>query len=406
MGAVVDDRFGADDHGASRRRAGGGRRGRVRALPADGGAGARLRRGAGRAVRARPRRTTTSRPTARAVEGIARAAHDLRGRLASLEANPLLVGPPRRGGRRRARGSASRVIFGLVAAVGWGLADYLGALAGRRMGSIATVVVGQALSAAFMTVVFVVAGASIGRLHGTAVAGGAQRRVHRGRVRARTTAPWNSGRWRWCRRSGPPYAVAGDRARDRSCCTNVHATVALVGAAVTLVGVMLVSTDLRALRAGIQGASCRPAVGHRVGAGLRRGGVPAGLRVDRARDGSWGCGARAWRRSSCYVPLVIARPKEMRRVWTAGRVALTLALAAGAADILGVTTYSFGAEHGAPQHRAGRQRRVPVDRRGAVVPLPARAAGAEPVRGDRPRGGADCCCWGSAEAPPVRPRWR
>jgi len=31
--------------------------------------------------------------TARAVEGIARAAHDLRGRLASLEANPLLVGP-------------------------------------------------------------------------------------------------------------------------------------------------------------------------------------------------------------------------------------------------------------------------------------------------------------------------
>jgi hypothetical protein len=31
------------------------------------------------------------RGVARAVEGIARAAHDLRGRLASLEANPLLV---------------------------------------------------------------------------------------------------------------------------------------------------------------------------------------------------------------------------------------------------------------------------------------------------------------------------
>jgi hypothetical protein len=32
------------------------------------------------------------RAAARAVEAIARAAHDLRGRLASLEANPLLVG--------------------------------------------------------------------------------------------------------------------------------------------------------------------------------------------------------------------------------------------------------------------------------------------------------------------------
>ena len=32
------------------------------------------------------------RSTARAVEGIARAAHDLRRRLTSLEANPLLVG--------------------------------------------------------------------------------------------------------------------------------------------------------------------------------------------------------------------------------------------------------------------------------------------------------------------------
>ena len=33
------------------------------------------------------------RATARAVEAVARAAHDLRGRLRSLEANPLLVGP-------------------------------------------------------------------------------------------------------------------------------------------------------------------------------------------------------------------------------------------------------------------------------------------------------------------------
>ena len=37
------------------------------------------------------RRRHDLRAAARAVEAIARAAHDLRGRLASLEANPLLV---------------------------------------------------------------------------------------------------------------------------------------------------------------------------------------------------------------------------------------------------------------------------------------------------------------------------
>ena len=39
------------------------------------------------------------------------------------------------------------MIFGLVAALGFGLADFEGALAGRRIGSLWTVIVGQALSA-------------------------------------------------------------------------------------------------------------------------------------------------------------------------------------------------------------------------------------------------------------------
>ncbi|MEA2557413.1 MAG: hypothetical protein QOG88_951, partial [Actinomycetota bacterium] len=38
------------------------------------------------------------------------------------------------------------MIFGLIAAIGWGLTDFFGAMAGRRVGSIATVVVGQAMS--------------------------------------------------------------------------------------------------------------------------------------------------------------------------------------------------------------------------------------------------------------------
>lgn len=236
------------------------------------------------------------------------------------------------------------MIFGLVAAVGWGLADYLGALAGRRMGSIATVVVGQVLSAAFMLVVFVAAGAPVDRLDGlwwlvalngvfTAFAYGTHyRALELGPVAVVSPI-------------GAAYAVPGI-ALAMIVLHERPGTVALVGAAVTLVGVMLVSTDLRALRAGIRGhpAGLPWAIVSALGFGVAafllgyvsiRAGWIAGL---------WGS---RMAQVACYVPLVIARPKEAGRVRTAGRVALTLALAAGAADILGVTTYSFGAEHGA-----------------------------------------------------------
>jgi len=46
------------------------------------------------------------------------------------------------------------VIFGLVAALGFGLADFEGAIAGRRIGSLWTVILGQTLSAVVMTAIF------------------------------------------------------------------------------------------------------------------------------------------------------------------------------------------------------------------------------------------------------------
>ena len=48
----------------------------------------------------------------------------------------------------------------------------------------------------------------------------------------------------------------------------------------------------------------------------------------------------------CLVPLAAARPKDVARIAKAGAVAIGLALATGAADIVGVTAYSAGAEHG------------------------------------------------------------
>ena len=49
------------------------------------------------------------------------------------------------------------MIYGLAAALAWGFADYLGAVASRRLGSFVAVVVGQVASAVCVTVVFVVA---------------------------------------------------------------------------------------------------------------------------------------------------------------------------------------------------------------------------------------------------------
>ena len=56
VGAVVDERFGADDHDATRRRARRAGRGGLRAVPAHAGAGSRLRGRPGGALRARPAR--------------------------------------------------------------------------------------------------------------------------------------------------------------------------------------------------------------------------------------------------------------------------------------------------------------------------------------------------------------
>ena len=52
------------------------------------------------------------------------------------------------------------MIFGLTAAIGWGLADFTGAVAGRRIGSLPTVMLAQLLSAGAMTVFMIQGGHS------------------------------------------------------------------------------------------------------------------------------------------------------------------------------------------------------------------------------------------------------
>ncbi len=142
------------------------------------------------------------------------------------------------------------MIFGLFAATGWGLADYFAALAGRRMGSVATVIVGQSLCAIFMTVVLVATGTSIGVLSGLlgplALNGVFTATAYATHYRALELGPVAV-----VSPIGASFAVIGI-ALAMVFLDERPTAVQLAGAGVTIVGVALVSTDLRALRAGIR----------------------------------------------------------------------------------------------------------------------------------------------------------
>ena len=58
------------------------------------------------------------------------------------------------------------MIYGLVAALGWGLADYFAHLAGRRIGSLMAVVMGQVFAAIAVTVILVASGEGLASLTG------------------------------------------------------------------------------------------------------------------------------------------------------------------------------------------------------------------------------------------------
>ena len=234
------------------------------------------------------------------------------------------------------------MIYGLTAAVGWGLADFFAAVGGRRMGSIATVVVGQALSALFITVVLVASGSPIAPLSSilwvvglngvcTAVAYASHyRALELGPVAV--VSPIGAG-----------YVVVGV-ALAVVFLGERPGPLALAGTAVVVVGAFLVSTNLEALRAGLRE---RPpglpwAIVSAVGFGMagfvlayaskRVGWIPA----------LW---ASRMAQLVCYTPLFVWRRAEIGRLGRAGAFALAAALAAGATDILGVTVYAAGAVH-------------------------------------------------------------
>jgi uncharacterized membrane protein len=233
------------------------------------------------------------------------------------------------------------VIFGLTAALGWGLADFTGAVGGRRIGSLPTVMVAQALSAIAMTGFMIAGGhdpAVMAPYAGFVVLNGlASGGAYLSHYRALQLGPVAV-----VSPIGATYAVVGVTLAvvvlgERP------GPAAIVGGVITVIGVMLTSTDLAKLRAGTH---TRPpglpwAIVSAVFFGV--GGFFLGYF---AQEVGWVPGLWASRcaQLAMFTALSLVRRRDFDRLgWNIG---LVIALASGAADLLGVVSYSIGASRG------------------------------------------------------------
>jgi drug/metabolite transporter (DMT)-like permease len=233
------------------------------------------------------------------------------------------------------------VIFGLVAAVGWGLADFFGALSGRRIGAISAVVAGQVLSAIFITVVLFATGESIQPLGPdiwlVVLNGAVAALAYTTHYKALELGPVAV-----VSPIGAGYALVGV-ALAMLILGERPTGLALIGAAFAILGVALVSTDLKKLRQGIENRL--PGLPWALVASISFGvaGFLLGWISDRAGwiPGLWGSRVS---QVAFYLPLLVVFRRELSRVRIG--FGLWIALLAGAGDILGVVMFSVGSERG------------------------------------------------------------
>ena len=160
------------------------------------------------------------------------------------------------------------MIFGLLAAIGWGTTDFLGAVSGRRMGSLPALAISQLVGIVGATALFVAHGGGLASMHGLVwflIANGViamiaysvhYRALELGPVAV--VSPVGAG-----------YAVVGFTLAVLLL-NEQPGPVAILGGVITIGGVFLVSANLPLLRAGLHE---RPpglwwAVGSAVGFGL------------------------------------------------------------------------------------------------------------------------------------------
>jgi len=241
------------------------------------------------------------------------------------------------------------VIFGLGAAFGWGLADLLAALSGRRIGSWATVVIAQLCSAVAITIVFVVVRPDLGELGRVAwwlapnsvIAAGAYLSLYR----ALELGPVAVVSPVLASYAVIPVLLAvallGESLRGPQ----------LAGVIVTIVGAVLTSTDVRALRAGT----------HRMPAGLPWGIASAFLFGIATYVLGWASQRAGWLpalwlarvtaaaifgAAALVVVIVKGRGARVAGRSAVGGSAIAIAAVLGLVDLGGTLSYSRGAEVG------------------------------------------------------------
>jgi drug/metabolite transporter (DMT)-like permease len=236
------------------------------------------------------------------------------------------------------------VIFGLLAAVGWGLTDFLGAVSGRRLGSLPALAVSQLVGIIGAVVLFVVHGPGFGPMDGLwgfLIANGViamiayslhYRALELGPVAV--VSPVGAG-----------YAVVGF-ALTVLLLHEHPGGIAILGGVITIGGVFLVSANLPALRARLHE---KPpglwwALGSAVGFGVA--GVLLGVIARDSHDWVVTLFSTRLVLVAAYLPLLIGRRKTFHKVSGAGIAAYVAAGAAGAFDLLGVASYSAGATRG------------------------------------------------------------
>ncbi|MEO8423243.1 MAG: EamA family transporter [Actinomycetota bacterium] len=234
------------------------------------------------------------------------------------------------------------MIYGLVAALGWGLADFGGAVVGRRIGSITTVVVSQGFNALFMTVLILVGRHDLTVLWPyigfVALNGAASATAYVTHYRALQLGPVAI-----VSPIGATYAVVGVGLAivvlgERP------AGIAIAGGVVTVIGVMLASTDLRKVEEGL--LKQRPpglpwAIVSAVMFGI--GGFLLGYLSQRV---GWVVGLWASRIAQLVAFSAYAALRRSEIAGIGMNRMTAAALGVGLADLLGVIAFSSGAESG------------------------------------------------------------
>jgi drug/metabolite transporter (DMT)-like permease len=233
------------------------------------------------------------------------------------------------------------VLYGLLAAVGWGLSDFFGAVVGRRIGSLATVLVAQAFSALFVTVVLLGGDHDVGAVTPYAgwilVNGAVSAIAYASHYRALELGPVAV-----VSPIGACYAVVGV-ALSMIILGERPSGLALLGGLATVVGVMLTSTDLRALRAGTHGMP--PGLPWAIVAAVTFG-IGGFLLAYLAKELGWVTGLWSSRLAQLggFVALAAFAGRDVPARLRSAPILIAGAIGVGLTDLIGVVSYSIGNE--------------------------------------------------------------